>query len=156
VQSLRNAGMALRSSLPVFSGRERKCFMARSDKFKSNPEQISVKRVYEPPHPDDGSRVLVDRLWPRGLSKADAGLDLWLKEIAPSNDLRKWFAHDADKWAEFQRRYFVELDTHPETVRLLRDIAGQGRLTLLYGARDEHHNQAVALKAYLTTGKPFA
>lgn len=109
-----------------------------------------VKRVYEEPKVTDGERVLVDRLWPRGLKKDVSKIDLWLKEIAPSDSLRKWFAHDPDKWQQFQQRYFRELDRRHETVRELL-LHGQGkRVTLLFAAKDLDHNNAVALKAYLT------
>jgi uncharacterized protein YeaO (DUF488 family) len=111
--------------------------------------QIRVKRIYEPPGPEDGSRYLVDRLWPRGLKKAAASLDGWSKEAAPSNELRRWFGHDPARWAEFQRRYSAELDANPAAWKPLREAARQGRMTLLFGARDEEHNNAVALKAYL-------
>jgi uncharacterized protein YeaO (DUF488 family) len=110
---------------------------------------IQVKRIYEDPSPDDGVRVLVDRLWPRGLSRDDAKIDLWLKEIAPSDTLRKWFDHDEKKWAEFKTRYFKELDEKEEIPDLISQ-SSKKRMTLLYGARDEKHNNAVALKEYLT------
>ncbi len=110
---------------------------------------IQVKRVYAPPAPDDGIRVLVERLWPRGMKREALRLDEWLKEVAPSDSLRRWFAHDPARWEEFQRRYFAELDGKPEAWRPLREIARQGNLTLLYSARDVEHNSAVALKRYL-------
>ena len=110
---------------------------------------IAVKRVYEPPAKADGQRVLVDRIWPRGVSKKDAELTLWLKEIAPSDELRKWFGHQPERWAEFQKRYRAELDGNGEAVAQLRDLLRQGKVTLLYGAHDEAHNNAVALAAYL-------
>lgn len=111
--------------------------------------QLRLKRVYEPPSRDDGLRVLVDRLWPRGLRKEDAAVDLWLKEIAPSAALRTWFGHDPQKWSEFRRRYHAELAGLGQQIGTLRERAGTGRVTLLYGAKDERHNQAVALKDYL-------
>lgn len=111
--------------------------------------KLSLKRVYEPPSEDDGLRVLVDRLWPRGLRKEDAAVDLWLKEIAPSAELRKWFGHDPDKWTEFGRRYRAELDGRGGEIDALRQRAGEGHVTLVYGAKDERHNQAVVLKDYL-------
>lgn len=112
--------------------------------------KLSVKRVYEAPSSGDGFRVLVDRLWPRGLSKAKARIDLWLKDIAPSNELRKWFNHEADKWPEFQRRYREELALHPGAIEEFRAAAkGRSAVTLLYGAKDEEHNQAVALRLFL-------
>lgn len=106
---------------------------------------IAVKRVYEEPEPSDGRRILVDRLWPRGLSKEKAKVDLWLKEVAPSNELRKWFAHDATKWVEFQKRYAEELKADPGPLATLKHEVKKGPVTLLYGAHDEEHNQAVAL-----------
>jgi uncharacterized protein YeaO (DUF488 family) len=110
---------------------------------------IRLKRVYEPPSAGDGWRVLVDRLWPRGLTKEQAALDVWAKEIAPSDALRRWFGHEPGKWDEFRKRYFAELDGHPEAVgRLLRPAAG-GPITLLFAARDAERNNAVALREYL-------
>src|SRR6266581_2968915 len=109
---------------------------------------IAVKRIYEPPAPSDGQRVLVDRIWPRGVSKQDAALTLWLKDIAPSDELRKWFGHEPARWAEFQKRFRAELDGNGEPVGQLRALLGKGRVTLLYGAHDEAHNNAVALAAY--------
>lgn len=111
--------------------------------------KLQLKRVYEPPADDDGLRVLVDRLWPRGLTKENAAVDLWLKEIAPSPGLRKWFGHDPRKWAEFQRRYRAELNERGEEIDVLRKRGGRGRVTLLYGAKDEVHNQAVVLKVFI-------
>ena len=110
---------------------------------------IQVKRVYDPPSADDGLRVLVDRLWPRGLSKASLKLDEWMKEIAPSNELRQWFGHDESKWEEFQKRYFKELDNHSDLIEQLLQKSHTGKLTLLFAAKDEEHNNAVALKKYL-------
>jgi uncharacterized protein YeaO (DUF488 family) len=110
---------------------------------------IQVKRVYDPQSRTDGYRVLVDRLWPRGLSKEKLQLDAWMKELAPSNELRKWFGHEAAKWAEFQRRYFKELKQQPELIAELRKRARGHKLTLLYGSREEVHNNAAALKKYL-------
>lgn len=110
---------------------------------------VAIKRVYEAPDNADGQRVLVDRLWPRGVAKKDAALALWLKEIAPSDDLRKWFGHDPERWAEFQKRYRAELDANKETVAQLRGVLREGKVTLLYGAHDEVHNNAAALKEYL-------
>jgi uncharacterized protein YeaO (DUF488 family) len=107
--------------------------------------RVNLKRVYEPSAPEDGTRVLVDRLWPRGLSKADARIDLWLKDIAPSTGLRRWFAHDPSRWSEFRRRYQQELEQHAAELDQLRVIARQGKISLLYGARDEQHNDAVVL-----------
>lgn len=113
--------------------------------------EFRVKRVYESPKADDGERVLVDRLWPRGLSKKKAAVDRWEQELAPSDALRRWFAHDAKKWSEFRRRYFAELDAQPAGLDALR--AMHGRVTLLFAARDEEHNNAVALKEYLERQK---
>ena len=110
---------------------------------------IKLKRVYEKPKPADGTRILVDRLWPRGLSKLRAKLDLWLKEIAPSTELRKWFGHDAKKWRDFRRRYESELKRHAEQLALIKSKARQGAVTLLYAARDQEHNEAVVLKELL-------
>ena len=110
---------------------------------------IKLKRVYEVPESDDGFRVLVDRLWPRGVSKSSAQLDLWLKEIAPSTELRKWFGHDPLKWTKFRDRYFRELDNNPKAVEQLREQVRHGIVTLVYGAKDQEHNDAVALKEYL-------
>jgi uncharacterized protein YeaO (DUF488 family) len=110
---------------------------------------IKLKRAYRHPGADDGFRVLVERLWPRGLSKTEAALDLWLKEVAPSPGLRKWFGHDPKKWEQFRRRYGSELAEKTELVELLKGKAREGGLTLVYGSRDEVHNAAVALKLYL-------
>jgi uncharacterized protein YeaO (DUF488 family) len=106
---------------------------------------IKLKRVYEQPDTKDGERVLVDRLWPRGLTKEKARVDLWLKEIAPSTELRRWFGHDPAKWMEFKRRYRAELKGNKEQVARLKDEMEKGPVTLLYGARDEEHNEAVVL-----------
>jgi uncharacterized protein YeaO (DUF488 family) len=106
---------------------------------------VQIKRAYAEPSKEDGRRILVDRLWPRGLAKEKARVDLWLKEVAPSTELRKWFGHDPEKWPEFRSRYKAELKTHAEALALLRQEAKEGPITLLYGARDEKHNQAVVL-----------
>lgn len=111
---------------------------------------IALKRIYEDASPDDGYRVLVDRVWPRGISKDKAALDEWVKEVAPSTDLRKWFGHDPARWEAFQTAYREELDQcDAQTMEHLRDKARSDKLTLLFGARDEQRNQAVVLKAYL-------
>ncbi len=110
---------------------------------------IRIKRVYEPVEESDGARLLVDHLWPRGLSKEAAQLDAWVKQVAPSDELRKWFGHEPAKWGEFRRRYFAELDEKPEAWRPLVQAARKGSVTLLFGARDTDHNNAVALRAYL-------
>jgi uncharacterized protein YeaO (DUF488 family) len=110
----------------------------------------TVKRVYDSAGKDDGYRVLVDRLWPRGLSKARARVDLWLRDIAPTDALRKWFAHDPVKWAEFQKRYRAELRKNKDAVSRLRRLQkGHGKVTLLFAAHDADHNQAVVLRAFL-------
>ena len=114
---------------------------------------IALKRAYAPPSPDDGQRVLVDRIWPRGVSREEAALDLWLKDIAPSTVLRKWFGHDPARWEEFRARYRKELASNDEAVAQLRALAAKGKVTLVYGARDEEHNQAVVLADYLRDGK---
>ncbi len=110
---------------------------------------VRVKRVYEPPAPEDGKRFLVDRLWPRRVKKETLRLDSWMKEVAPSDALRRWFGHDPAKWREFQRRYFAELEARPESWEPLLEAARQGTVTLLFSARDDEHNNAVALKAFL-------
>ena len=110
---------------------------------------IKIKRVYEQPASDDGSRILVDRLWPRGLTKEKAHVDLWLKEIAPSRELRIWFGHDPDKWNRFRGRYETEIRNNNDLVKLLTDKAKAGMVTLLYAARDNKHNEALALKQFL-------
>jgi uncharacterized protein YeaO (DUF488 family) len=110
---------------------------------------IQTKRVYAPPSRDDGYRILVDRLWPRGLSKAKAKVDLWLKDVAPSTELRKWFAHDPAKWTEFKRRYTAELKLHRDQMAIVKQHAEKGPVTLLFGARDEEHNEALVLQHLL-------
>jgi uncharacterized protein YeaO (DUF488 family) len=114
---------------------------------------IHIKRAYQPAQPADGVRILVDRLWPRGVSKNEARIDLWLKEIAPTADLRKWFAHDPAKWAEFRQRYVRELRENTQAVDQLRDHVHGGTVTLVYGAKDEEHNGAVVLKEYLESDR---
>ena len=111
--------------------------------------EIQIKRIYEPAEESDGYRVLVDRLWPRGMTKAKARIDLWLKEIAPSTALRKWFGHVPSKWDEFQKRYRIELNDHPGVWEPIREAVGKGDVTLLYSAHDMQHNSAVVLKAFL-------
>lgn len=110
---------------------------------------VQLKRVYDAPEPQDGLRVLVDRLWPRGVSKDRARLNLWLKEIAPSHALRKWFGHDPAKWEEFKKRYVEELKENQSVVDQLRVLAEEGTVTLLFGARDEQHNEAIVIRDYL-------
>ena len=110
---------------------------------------IRLKRAYEPAAGDDGMRVLVERLWPRGVTKTRLRIDAWLKDVAPSADLRKWFSHDPKKWPEFQSRYFTELRAHRAAWEPLLTRARRGRVTLVYAAHDTAHNAAVALKAFL-------
>jgi uncharacterized protein YeaO (DUF488 family) len=112
---------------------------------------IHLARVYDPDDAGDGPRFLVERLWPRGVRRADLEFSGWLKDAGPSNELRRWFAHEPTKWDEFRRRYFAELDAHPEAWRSLRDAAAAGDVTLLYSSRDTEHNNAVALREYLRT-----
>lgn len=112
-------------------------------------KQLRVKRAYDEPAHDDGVRILVDRLWPRGLPKAKASIDLWLKDLAPSTTLRRWFNHQPTKWAEFRLRYARELDAKDRAIAALRGAARRGRITLLFGARSTEHNHAIALQAYL-------
>ncbi len=113
---------------------------------------LRTKRIYDEPSEDDGLRVLVDRLWPRGLSKEKATIDRWEKDIAPTNELRKWFGHDPEKWEEFLQRYRAELEGKEEVLARLRQEAGEGTVTLLYAAKDEEQNNAVALKRYIEEG----
>lgn len=108
--------------------------------------RLRLKRAYEPPARGDGTRILVDRLWPRGLRKEDAALDDWLKDVAPSPTLRKWFGHDPERWSEFRRRYTRELGAHAEQLENIRALARAGTVTLVYGARDEEHNHALVLR----------
>jgi uncharacterized protein YeaO (DUF488 family) len=110
---------------------------------------IQLKRVYEAPSASDGTRILVDRLWPRGLTKEKARVDVWLKEVAPSNELRKWFAHDPAKWLKFKTRYKAELKHNSPQLALLKQAVAQGPATLLYGAKDTEHNEAVVLQQLL-------
>jgi uncharacterized protein YeaO (DUF488 family) len=110
---------------------------------------FKLKRAYEKPETTDGARFLVDRLWPRGIAKTELKINGWLKELAPSNDLRHWFNHDPEKWGEFRRRYFAELDAEPEVWKPLIEAAHKGTVTLLYSAHDTEHNNAVALAEYL-------
>jgi uncharacterized protein YeaO (DUF488 family) len=110
---------------------------------------VQLKRAYEAPAADDGTRVLVDRLWPRGIKKTDAAIDEWIRGIAPSTALRKWFGHDSARWPEFQRRYRSELRQYPAQLARLRTLAQRGRVTLAFSARDEAHNNAVVLKDLL-------
>ena len=107
--------------------------------------RFRIKRVYELPDKHDGRRILVDRLWPRGLTKEKASIDLWLKDIAPSTELRKWFGHNPDRWEEFKERYLDELKGNSEQIQLLKQELDKGIVTLVYGAKDEDHNQACAI-----------
>jgi uncharacterized protein YeaO (DUF488 family) len=117
---------------------------------KKNSITIRVKRAYEKLEQADGTRILVDRLWPRGLTKDKAAIDLWLKELAPSTDLRKWFGHDPKKWRTFCRRYRTELKQHSAPLQLINSKAKERVVTLIYGARDQEHNGAVVLQELLT------
>ncbi len=110
---------------------------------------VKIKRVYDPPAPLDGKRILIDRLWPRGLRKEGARIDAWMKEIAPSTELRKWFNHDPEKWNEFRKRFFAELDAGQESVDSIIAAARKGTVTLLFGSKEMRYNNAVALKQYL-------
>jgi uncharacterized protein YeaO (DUF488 family) len=111
--------------------------------------QIRLRRAYDAPSRSDGYRVLVDRVWPRGVSRAELRLDDWLKEVAPSTELRKWFDHDPARWTAFKDRYFLELDQQPEVLERLQAKCREGTVTLVFGAKDTRHNNAVALKEYL-------
>jgi len=113
--------------------------------------EMQTKRVYDPFTKKDGIRVLVDRVWPRGMTKERLQADLWLKDAAPSTALRKWFGHDRSRWEEFKNRYFSELNAKPEVVKQLRELAAKGRLPLLFSTRDSQYNQAVVLKEYLSS-----
>ena len=118
--------------------------------------QINIRRVYEKPGKHDGTRILVDRLWPRGLTKQKADIDLWLKNVAPTTELRKWFSHDPAKWEEFRKKYRKELRDNKDQVLLLKEQLQKGIVTLVYSAKDEEHNEAVVLKEWLdrqTTGR---
>jgi uncharacterized protein YeaO (DUF488 family) len=113
---------------------------------------IKLKRAYEKPARDDGERILVERLWPRGLTKLQAKVDLWLKDVAPSTELRKWFGHDPDRWDEFRRRYQKELRGKEDLIKMLKRKAKAGAITLIYAARDEERNGALVLKKFLQKG----
>lgn len=110
---------------------------------------IQLKRAYDAAGKEDGTRLLVERLWPRGVKKEDLRLDGWLKDVAPSTELRKWFNHDPEKWAEFRRRYFAELKERPEALEPIVKAARKGRVTLIFSSHDAEHNNAVALREYL-------
>jgi uncharacterized protein YeaO (DUF488 family) len=111
--------------------------------------KTKIKRVYEKPAKEDGFRILADRLWPRGLTKEKASVDLWLKEIAPTTELRKWFSHDPEKWNEFKKKYVAELKKNEETVSILKEKIKEGTVTILYGARDQVHNEALVILDFL-------
>ena len=113
-----------------------------------NPQ---VKRIYDEPSKADGFRILVDRIWPRGMSKQDARIDLWLKDIAPSTELRKWFGHELQKWSAFKQKYFKELDQKRDSVEVVAEKAAKATITLLYGAKDTKDNNAQALKEHIET-----
>jgi len=117
--------------------------------MNSKKTAIQIKRVYEEAEKADGRRILVDRLWARGLSKEKAKVDVWIKEIAPSNDLRRWYGHDPDKWAEFKRRYAAELDAKPDIVGEIIEEVPAGVVTFLYSSKEEQLNNAVALREYI-------
>ena len=110
---------------------------------------LKIKRVYDPPSPEDGKRVLVDRLWPRGIRKEDAAIDEWPKEIAPTAELRRWFGHDPAKYEEFKQRYAMELDDKADLIDRIKNEARRGTVTLLFSARDIEHNNATVLKEIL-------
>jgi uncharacterized protein YeaO (DUF488 family) len=110
---------------------------------------IRIKRVYDPPEREDGARLLVERLWPRGVKKTDLRMDGWLKNVAPTTPLRRWFGHDPARWPQFCRRYFAELASQPDVWKPIREAARRGNVTLLYSARDERHNNALALRDFL-------
>ncbi len=123
--------------------------MATRDKKQPGFTKLATKRVYEDPSPADGCRIRVDRLWPRGVSKPDAKIDFWAKSISPSNELRRWYGHDPQKWDEFRQRYHDELDGNPDGVAELRAQLGPGTVTLVYGSRETRLNNATALKEYV-------
>ena len=118
--------------------------------------KLHIKRACEPAAPEDGSRFLVDRLWPRGVKKETLALTAWLKDVAPSDVLRRWFGHDPERWTEFRRRYRAELKSQPKVVQPLRDALSHGVVTLVYSAHDEAHNQAVVLREYLLETKSLS
>ncbi len=120
---------------------------------KISATHVRLKRAYEARAESDGTRILVDRLWPRGVTKVDAAIDHWAKDIAPSTELRKWFGHDPDRWQEFRDRYGAEVNAHPEQLDKLRELARKGIITLVYSARDQVHNDAVALREMLLAPK---
>lgn len=134
------------------------CYMREFEVWESDeaeqPMKVRIKRAYEAPSPEDGGRFLVDRVWPRGVKKDDLALSAWLKDVAPSNELRRWYGHEASRWNVFRRRYRAELKSRAEVLRQLRDALDRGTVTLVYSARDEKHNQAVVLREFLLESKP--
>lgn len=111
--------------------------------------KIKLKRVYENPSKDDGTRLLIDRLWPRGIKKENLKIDAWLKQVAPSTDLRKWYSHDLEKWPEFKKKYAAELKEHPEVLKPIKEALKKGTVTLLFSSKEVAHNHATFLKEYL-------
>lgn len=124
-------------------------FNSMHDKGTMKHVRIGVARAYDPPGDDDGARYLVDRVWPRGIRKDALRIEQWLRDVAPSNELRRWFGHDPQRWDDFVERYRAELDANRAAWEPLLEAASQGPITLVYGARDPEHNQAVALRDYL-------
>jgi uncharacterized protein YeaO (DUF488 family) len=120
-------------------------------KRKVPAKNVKLKRAYDEPAAPDGVRILVDRLWPRGVTKEVAAIDLWAKDLAPSPELRKWFGHDPDRWTEFRRRYTAEMRQHAEQLDKIRELARHGTVTLIYAARDQEHNEAVIIRDMLVT-----
>lgn len=116
---------------------------------KISTENLKLKRAYDSPSKEDGTRILVDRLWPRGVKKTELKIDLWLKNVAPSVDLRKWFSHDPDRWVEFEKEYFKELKTNKEALEPIIESLYAGTVTLVYGAKDVEHNHALCLKRFI-------
>ena len=119
---------------------------------RKSADRVKIKRAYEPPASGDGTRVLVDRLWPRGVKKTNAAIDEWMKAIAPSTELRNWFGHAPERWPEFQRRYRSEIRQHPAELKRLHELAQEGPITLVYAAHDDAHNDAVVLRQVLVNG----
>jgi uncharacterized protein YeaO (DUF488 family) len=132
------------------SDRQRAAPAASSSQKIGRDELIQIKRTYDPRRRSDGRRILVERLWPRGMSKAAVAADDWMKDVAPSTELRRWFAHQVDRWDEFQRRYRKELEAHPEAWGPILVASQKGPVTLLYSARDPMHNSAIVLGEFLT------
>ena len=116
--------------------------------------KIQVKRAYDDPGENDGYRILVDRFWPRGISKEKAKIDYWAKQLAPSNELRRWYGHDPEKWSEFKSRYFAELDANSQSAKELLDYVNKGSVTFIYSSKEQHFNNAVALKSYVESLQP--